>query len=38
MINCTMRKIFELWFRRFIAILFIIVGIYYIIRIFILKI
>jgi cytochrome c-type biogenesis protein len=31
-------KIFELWFRRFIAILFIIVGIYYIIRIYILKI
>src|SRR5664279_3801373 len=31
-------KIFELWFRRVIAILFIIVGIYYILRIYILKI
>jgi threonine/homoserine/homoserine lactone efflux protein len=31
-------KIFELWFRRVVAILFIIVGIYYIIRIYILKI
>jgi cytochrome c-type biogenesis protein len=31
-------KIFELWFRRVIAIVFIIVGIYYIIRIYILKI
>lgn len=27
-------KIFELWFRRFIAVLFIIVGIYYIIRVY----
>ncbi|MCX6253162.1 MAG: aromatic aminobenezylarsenical efflux permease ArsG family transporter [Bacteroidia bacterium] len=27
-------KVFELWFRRFIAILFIIVGIYYIIRVY----
>jgi threonine/homoserine/homoserine lactone efflux protein len=31
-------KIFELWFRRVISIVFIIVGIYYIIRIYILKI
>ena len=27
-------KVFELWFRRFIAVLFIIVGIYYIIRVY----
>jgi cytochrome c-type biogenesis protein len=27
-------KIFELWFRRFIALLFIIIGIYYIIRVY----
>jgi threonine/homoserine/homoserine lactone efflux protein len=27
-------KIFELWFRRVIAVVFIIVGIYYIIRIY----
>jgi len=27
-------KIFELWFRRIIAVLFIIVGIYYIIRVY----
>jgi cytochrome c-type biogenesis protein len=31
-------KIFELWFRKVIAIVFIIVGIYYIIRIYLLKI
>jgi cytochrome c-type biogenesis protein len=27
-------KVFELWFRRFIAVLFIIVGIYYVIRVY----
>jgi len=27
-------KVFELWFRRIIAVLFIIVGIYYIIRVY----
>jgi threonine/homoserine/homoserine lactone efflux protein len=28
-------KVFELWFRRVIAVVFIIVGVYYIIRIYI---